>query len=109
METIFYEPGLDDELGNVVNFHPDGLLQPRGHEDLRRASWSCIHPGTEGGSRTNARSDAVDAGDQDVVPAVLRRVVGAPVTVHAPVAGEQGGDAGGARAGGGRGEEQGDC
>ena len=70
---------------------------------------TCINSGTKIRARSNAWTNPVDASDQDVVPAVLRRVVGAPVTVHAPVAGEQGGDTGGARAGGGRGEEQGDC
>ena len=42
---------------------------------------------------------------KNVVPAVLCRVVGAQVPIHAPVAWKLRGDAGGARAGGGRGEE----
>ena len=66
------------------------------HEDLRGASWCCTHPRAERGSRSNAWSNPVDAGDQDVVPTVLGGVVGALVPVNAPVAGEAGGDAGGA-------------
>ena len=91
-------PGLDDELGDVVNLDPDGFLQTRRHEDLGRAPWSCIDPRAERGSGTNARTDPVDPGDEDVIPAVLGGVVRAPVPVDAPVAGEEGGDAGGAGA-----------
>ena len=91
-------PGLDNELGDVVNLDPDGFLQTRGHEDLRGAPWSCIHPRAECGSRTNAWTNPVDPSDEDVVPAVLGGVVGASVPVHAPVAGEEGGHAGGAGA-----------
>ena len=91
-------PGLDDELGDVVNLDPDGFLQTRRHEDLGRAPWSCIDPRAERGSGTNARTNPVDPGDEDVVPAVLGGVVRAPVPVDAPVAGEEGGDAGGAGA-----------
>ena len=92
----FLEPGLDDELGDVVNLDPDGFLQTRRHEDLRGAPWSCIHPRAERGSGANARTDPVDPGDEDVVPAVLGGVVRATVPVDAPVAREEGGDAGGA-------------
>ena len=95
---LAHKSGLDDELGDVVNFDPDGFLQTRRHEDLRGAPRSCIHPRAERGSGTNARPDPVDPGDQDVVPAVLGGVVGAPVPVDAPVAGEEGGHAGGAGA-----------
>ena len=56
----------------------------------------CPHPGAERRSRTNARTNPVDSGDQDVVPAVFHGVVGAPVAVDTPVAREGGGDAGGA-------------
>ena len=96
----------------------------RGHKNLISIQnlSSIRQPRTEGGSRTNTRPDAVDASDQNVVPvnkkenkkeqkikknvvpAVLGRVVGAVVPVHAPVAREFRGDAGGARAGGGRDE-----
>ena len=40
----------------------------------------------------------VDPADEDVVPAILSRIVSASVPVHTPVAGEGGGDAGGAGA-----------
>ena len=66
----------------MVNFDPDGFLQTRGHEDLRGAPWSCIHPRAEGRPGTNARTDPVDSGDEDVVPAVLRRVVSAAVACN---------------------------
>ena len=94
----FLEPGLDDELGDVVNLDPDGFLQTRRHKDLRGAPWSCIHPWAERGSGTNTRPNPVDPGDEDVVPAVLGGVVRATVPVDAPVAREEGGDAGGAGA-----------
>ena len=82
----------------MVNLDPDGFLQTRGHEDLRGAPWSCIHPRAECGSRTNAWTNPVDPSDEDVVPAVLGRVVCAAVPVDAPVTREEGGDAGGAGA-----------
>ena len=82
----------------MVNLDPDGFLETRRHEDLRGAPWSCIHPRAEGRPGTNARTDPVDSGDEDVVPAVLGGVVRAAVPVNAPVAGEEGGDAGRARA-----------
>ena len=82
----------------MVNLDPDGFLQTRRHEDLRGAPWSCIHPRAERGSGANARTDPVDPGDEDVVPAVLGGVVRATVPVDAPVAREEGGDAGGAGA-----------
>ena len=82
----------------MVNLDPDGFLQTRGHEDLRGATWSCIHPRAECGSRTNAWTNPVDPSDEDVVPAVLGRVVCAAVPVNAPVTREEGGDAGGAGA-----------
>ena len=91
---IFSKPGLDNELGDVVNLDPDGFLETRRHEDLWGASWSCIHPRAEGRAGTNARTDPVDSGDEDVVPAVLGSVVRAAVPVNAPVTGEEGGDAG---------------
>ena len=40
----------------------------------------------------------VDPADEDVVPAVLSCIVSASVPIHTPVAGEEGGDAGGAGA-----------
>ena len=82
----------------MVNLDPDGFLQTRRHEDLRGAPWSCIHPRAECGSRTNAWTNPVDPSDEDVVPAVLGRVVCAAVPVNAPVTREEGGDAGGAGA-----------
>ena len=82
----------------MVNLDTDGFLQTRRHKYLRGVSWSCTHPRAECGSRSNAWTNPVDAGDQDVVPAVLGGVVGASVPVNAPVAGEEGGDAGGAGA-----------
>ena len=89
---------MDDELGDVVNLDTDGFLHTRMYKYLRGVSWSCTHPRAERGSRSNAWTNPVDAGDQDVVPAVLGGVVGASVPVNAPVAGEAGGDAGGAGA-----------
>ena len=82
----------------MVNLDPDGFLQTRRHEDLRGAPWSCIHPRTERGSGTNAWTDPVDPSDEDVIPAVLGGIVRAAVPVDAPVAREEGGDAGGAGA-----------
>ena len=73
------EPGLDDELGDVVHLHPDALLEAGADQDLRGSPGRGIDPGTEGGAGPDAGPDPVDAGDEDVVPAVLRRVVSAAV------------------------------
>ena len=72
-------PGLDDELGDVVHLDPDAPLQPTADEDLGAASWCGVDPGAEGGPRSDARPNPVDASHQDVVAAVLGRVVGAAV------------------------------
>ena len=74
------EPGLDDELGDVVHLHPDALLQAGADQDLRGPPGRGVDPGTEGGPGPDAGPDPVDAGDEDVVPAVLRRVVSAAVS-----------------------------
>ena len=73
------EPGLDDELGDVVHLHPNALLEAGADQDLRGPPGRGVHPRTEGGPGPDARPDPVDAGDEDVVPAVLRGVVSAAV------------------------------
>ena len=73
------EPGLDDELGDVVDLHPDALLKAGADQDLRSPSGRGVNAGTEGGAGPDAGSDPVDAGDENVVPAVLRGVVSAAV------------------------------
>ena len=73
------KPGLDDELGDVVDLHPDALLKAGADQDLRSPSGRGVNARTESGAGPDARSDPVDAGDEDVVPAVLRGVVSASV------------------------------
>ena len=74
------EPGLDDELGDVVDLHPDALLKAGADQDLRSPSGRGVNARTEGGPGPDARADPVDAGDEDVVPAVLGGVVSAAVS-----------------------------
>ena len=72
-------PGLDDELGDVVHLDPDAALEAAADQDLGAAPGRGVDPGAEGGPGPDARPDPVDAGDEDVVPAVLRGVVSAAV------------------------------
>ena len=73
------EPGLDDELGDVVHLHPDALLKAGADQYLRRPSSRGIHPGTEGGAGPDAGADPVYSRHQDVVTTVLGSVVSASV------------------------------
>ena len=98
VNTLISLPCLDDELRDVIHLDPDGPLEAATDQDLRRPAWRGRHARTEGGAGADAGSDTVDARHEDVVTTVLRRVVRAPVSVHAPVAGEQRRHAGRARA-----------
>ena len=63
----------------MVHLDADGALQAAAHQDLGAAAGRGVDAGAEGGPGPDARPDPVDAGDEDVVPAVLRRVVSAAV------------------------------
>ena len=73
------EPGLDDELGDVVDLYPDALLEAGADQDLRSSTRRGVNSRTESRSRPDARSDPVYSCDEDVVTAVLRGVVSASV------------------------------
>ena len=82
----------------MVHLDPDRPLEAATDQDLRRSAGRGRHARTEGGAGADAGPDTVDPGYEDVVTTVLRRIVRAPVPVHAPIAREQGRHAGGARA-----------
>ena len=77
--SLMISPGLDDELRDVVHLDPDAPLEAAADQDLGAAPGGRVDPGTEGGAGPDARPDPVDPRHQDVVAAVLGRVVGAPV------------------------------
>ena len=63
----------------MIHLDSDGPLQAATDQDLGAAPGGGINTGTEGGPRPDARPDPVDARHQDVIAAVLGRVVSAPV------------------------------
>ena len=73
------EASLDNELGDVVHFDPDALLEAGADQDLRSPTRRGVNSRTESRSRPDARSDPVYSCDEDVVTAVLRGVVSASV------------------------------
>ena len=66
----------------MVHLDADGALQAAAHQDLGAAAGRGVDAGAEGGPGPDARPDAVDPRHQDVVAAVLSRVVRAPVACN---------------------------
>lgn len=86
---LTHEPGLDDELTDDMHLHFDGFFRPRRDEDFRPVAGR-VDRRTEAGPGPVAGADPADARHQDVVAAVLRRIVRTPVGLDAPVTGELG-------------------
>ena len=89
---LTHEPRLHDELTDDMHFDLDGLLGLGRHQDLRPVAGD-VDGRAEPRSRAVAGSDAADARYEDIVAAVLGRIVRTAVGFHAPIARELRGDA----------------
>lgn len=89
---LTHEPRLDDELTDDMHFDLDGLFRLGRHQDLRPVAGD-VDGRAEPGPGPVAGPDPADARHEDVVAAVLGRVVRTAVGFHAPIARELRGDA----------------